>query len=140
MAKKKSKEHSTIAEIAEALGITERTIHHYRSIGILKPSNRISSGVCVFSPEDIDKLKLIVKLKDLDIPLKEISLVTGNYPVSDTGRDRVAPDFLETLDGCIQKIDKKITGIFTLRRDIIEYRLRIKDHISAKGQPQDRKR
>lgn len=64
-----------IGEVAEATGLTVRTLHHYESIGLLVASGRTASGHRLYSPADIERLYRICLLRRLGLPLGDIGSV-----------------------------------------------------------------
>ena len=53
-----------ITEIAKKLNITPRTIRHYEEIGVIK-SNRLKNNYRHFNTENINKLKFLVRARNL---------------------------------------------------------------------------
>ncbi len=64
-----------IGDVAEATGLTVRTLHHYESIGLLVASERTASGHRLYSSSDIERLYRICLLRRLGLPLGEIAAV-----------------------------------------------------------------
>lgn len=64
-----------VGEVAEATGLTVRTLHHYDEIGLLVASGRTPSGHRLYSPVDIERLYRICLLRRLGLPLGEIASV-----------------------------------------------------------------
>jgi DNA-binding transcriptional MerR regulator len=64
-----------IGDVAEATGLTVRTLHHYESIGLLVASERTASGHRLYSSADIERLYRICLLRRLGLPLGEIASV-----------------------------------------------------------------
>jgi len=61
-----------IGELARRTGLTVRTLHHYDEIGLLSPSYRTGSGHRLYTADDVTRLQMIVSLRQLDLPLREI--------------------------------------------------------------------
>src|SRR5919204_3638471 len=64
--------HWKIGELANATGLTVRTLHHYDEIGLLVPSERTQAGYRLYGDDDVRRLYEIRALRDLGIPLNEI--------------------------------------------------------------------
>ena len=96
-----------VQEFAELAGITVRALHHYDSLGILKPSGRTGSGYRLYADADLGRLEQIVVLKFLGLPLKQIrELVKSESSLRDSLR-RQQTVLLEKrlqLDTAIQAI------------------------------------
>lgn len=61
-----------IGEVARRTGLTHRTLHHYDSIGLLRPSGRTDVDYRLYSRADLDRLLAIQQLKALGLSLTEI--------------------------------------------------------------------
>ncbi|HET9982735.1 MAG TPA: MerR family transcriptional regulator [Longimicrobiales bacterium] len=61
-----------VGELAEATGLTVRTLHHYDEIGLLTPSARTAAGYRLYAAEDIERLQRIRSLRELGLSLEEI--------------------------------------------------------------------
>jgi len=61
----------TIGELARRAGVSVRTIRYYLAEGLL-PAPETDGRYSVFGPEYLARLKIIQRLKDAYLPLKEI--------------------------------------------------------------------
>lgn len=61
-----------IGTLASHFGISKQTLIHYDRIGLLKPSATAGNGYRYYTFEDIDKLDVIVSLKDTGLSLDAI--------------------------------------------------------------------
>lgn len=61
-----------VKEIADLVGISVRTLHHYDDIGLLKPHKTTDAGYRVYAQDEIDLLQHILFFKELGFPLKQI--------------------------------------------------------------------
>jgi DNA-binding transcriptional MerR regulator len=61
-----------IGELAEAAGLTVRTLHHYDQIGLLCPSQRSVGGHRLYGGADARRLYQIVALRGLGLQLGQI--------------------------------------------------------------------
>ena len=70
----------TVKEVAKISGLTERAIRHYDDIGVLVPKKRSESGYRLYDEDDLKRLRAIVFLREMGIPLSEIKeiLDSGN--------------------------------------------------------------
>ncbi|MBX6366154.1 MAG: MerR family transcriptional regulator [Gemmatimonadetes bacterium] len=66
-----------VGELAEATGLTVRTLHHYDAIGLLRPSARTASGYRLYGEADIERLQRIRSLRALGLSLEEIRECLG---------------------------------------------------------------
>lgn len=63
----------TVGQVAETLGVTVRTLHHYDEIGLLTPSERSLAGYRLYTDEDLLRLQHVVVYRRLGFPLEQIS-------------------------------------------------------------------
>jgi DNA-binding transcriptional MerR regulator len=61
-----------VGELAKQTGLTVRTLHHYDTIGLLKPSHRSEAGYRMYNRDDLARLHHIQALKQLGFGLAEI--------------------------------------------------------------------
>jgi len=123
--KKTSEDLVPIGELAIRLGITPRTMRYYEEIGLMGPPERIGGGTRQYNKSDILRLKFILKMKDLGLSLKEMQELARNFDIHNQDFDTITPKLLEILDLHINKVDEKISRLSSLRKDIVDYRVRI---------------
>ena len=123
-----------IGELAKQLGITTRTIRYYEEIGLMGLSQRVGTGARLYDRNDIRRLKFILKIKELGLGLKEMQELAENFDTQNQSFDNqqhqftvITPKLLEILDLHIYKVDEKISKLSSLRKDIVDYRIRILD-------------
>lgn len=61
-----------VKEVADLVGISVRTLHHYDEIGLLKSEKTTETGYRVYSDESLETLQQILFFKELGFPLKKI--------------------------------------------------------------------
>ena len=61
-----------IGELAKLLGTTTKTLRFYEGIGLLKPALRSDSGYRLYDRGDVDRARLIVGLRRLDLTIQEL--------------------------------------------------------------------
>jgi len=54
-----------IGEAADATGLTHRTIRYYEELGLLKPAAHVSGGNRRYDDEDLERLRLIKRLREV---------------------------------------------------------------------------
>lgn len=67
-----------IKEVAELVGVSICTLHHYDQIGLLTPKETTDSGYRLYSEEDLEKLQQILFFRELDFSLKEIKTIINS--------------------------------------------------------------
>lgn len=93
-----------VGKLADATGLSVRTLHHYDQIGLLKPSARTASGHRLYTEPDVARLHAIITLRDLKVPLPTIgSMLDGE------------PDVVSLLDEHTRRIEDEIAVLRQLR-------------------------
>lgn len=55
-----------VKDIADIVGISVRTLHHYDDIGLLIPDSVTEKGYRLYSLENLERLQQILFFKELD--------------------------------------------------------------------------
>ena len=63
----------TTGEVAQRAGVSVRTLHHYDSIGLLRPDARSEAGYRLYGAQDIARLHAVQSLKSLGLSLEVIA-------------------------------------------------------------------
>src|SRR5690348_7114870 len=58
-----------VGELAQATGLTVRTLHYYDQIGLLSPTHRPSGDHRAYNADDVQRLYRICALRQLGLPL-----------------------------------------------------------------------
>jgi len=61
-----------VKEVADLVGISVRTLHHYDEISLLVPEETTLSGYRMYSEENLEMLQQILFFRELGFPLKQI--------------------------------------------------------------------
>lgn len=69
-----------VGALAQAAGLTVRTLHHYDAVGLLVPAERLYSGRRLYSPADVGRLYRILALRRLGLTLDEIGAMLDDAP------------------------------------------------------------
>ncbi|SET00643.1 transcriptional regulator, MerR family [Oceanobacillus limi] len=99
-----------VKEVAELVGISVRTLHHYDEIGLLKPDNTTESGYRIYSQENLESLQQILFFKELGFPLKKIKEIISS-PTFDQQEalklhKKMLEDKRKRIDQMIRTIEK----------------------------------
>lgn len=62
-----------VGELAKRTGLTVRTLHHYDSIGLLRPTGRSDSGYRLYSRDDVARLHGIQTLRRMGLSLADVA-------------------------------------------------------------------
>ena len=110
-----------IGEIAQRLGLTERTIRYYEEVGLLESVKRVDGGRRVYTDDDVRRLRFIQKLKMLGLSLQEMLELEQMYR-RERSNTQVLPRLVELLDAHLATTDERMRELAGLRDEIRSYR------------------
>lgn len=102
-------ERYTTGQIAKLCGVSVRTVQYYDSRNILIPSQLSEGGRRLYSQEDLEKMKIICFLRDLDLPLETIAKLMSEARPEDTIElllQQHENKLRQELEACQDKLDK----------------------------------
>lgn len=117
-------EYISISNLAKTIGLTTRTLRYYEEMGIMSPPRRQDGGIRVYAPNEVRKLKFILRLKELGLTIKEMQELDFTYAEAKQ-TDKIIPRLIEMLDYHINKLDEKMSKLASLRKEIVDYRQRM---------------
>lgn len=74
----------TVGRAAELVGVSVRTLHHWDSIGLVRPSDRTWAGYRVYSGRDVARIHRVLVYRELGFPLAEIARILDEPGVDAT--------------------------------------------------------
>lgn len=102
-----------VKEVADLVGVSVRTLHHYDEIGLLSPDAITESGYRLYSNDNLETLQQILFFKELDFPLKKIKEIikspTFNREQALFMHRKLLLEKRNRLDVMIRTIDKTIS-------------------------------
>lgn len=84
-----------IGEVAEAVGLSIRTLRHWDEMGVVVPSDRSIGGFRLYTDHDIEVLRFVKKLKPLNFSLEEIQELLTLRTAAAQGADEATMERLE---------------------------------------------
>ena len=63
----------TVGQVADELGVTVRTLHHYDETGLVHPSGRSQAGYRLYTQHDLERLQNVVVYRRLGFSLEDIA-------------------------------------------------------------------
>ena len=95
----------TVKEIATITHVSVRTLHHYDAIGLLKPTKITEAGYRLYDDEALERLYLILLVRELEFPLNEIREILD---APDFDRNRVLEQQVELLKAKVDHLQTRI--------------------------------
>lgn len=96
----------TVAEMRKLTGVSIRTLHHYDTIGLLKPTRVTEAGYRLYDDNALERLYLILVYRELGFSLRDIQKVLED---SDYDRNRVLEDQIQRMREKITHLENRIT-------------------------------
>lgn len=103
----------TVSEVSRLSGVSVRALHHYDSIGLLKPTTVTEAGYRLYDEKALARLQTILLLRELEFSLKEIKQIVEN---PDFDEKAALKQQIELLSLKRNRLDKLIA----LAREIYE--------------------
>lgn len=98
-----------IGELAQRTGLTVRTLHHYDSIGLLRPSARSDAGYRLYNRDDVARLQQVQALRKFGMALADIGAYLDS-PVSSP---------LAIIERQLASLDRQIAEASQMRRQLL---------------------
>jgi len=99
-------ELQSISQVSRLFGISTRTLRYYEQIGLIAPVKQQCSAYRTYDGETVLRLRQIVFLRKLRIPLKQIAEIL---------RSEDAQVAIDVLERNLAGIDDEITALSTIR-------------------------
>ena len=113
-----------IAELAQAAGVSARTIRYYGELGLLDAEARGPGGRRRFGADALERLRFIARLKQLGMTLEEIGALNDAFA---RGRTPAMLDRLDQMLGArIAQVEERQRELHRLAEDLRAYRSRIR--------------
>lgn len=122
-----------IGEVAERLGTTARTLRFYEEQGLLEPV-RTEKGTRLYSSEDIERFRVVLRLADLGLPLRDVSELARARPESRTG-DQASHKVYALLQQLRAEVERKRRECMAMLRDIERAEALVKECFGCERPP-----
>ena len=99
-----------IGDVAEASGLTAKTIRYYEDIGLIRPV-RGENGYRDFAGTDVHKLAFLARARSLGFSIRECRMLLSLYE----DRSRASADVKALAEDHLRRIDRKIAALEGLR-------------------------
>ena len=101
----------TVGQVADLVGVTVRTLHHYDEIGLLVPSEHSRAGYRLYTEGDLARLQQVVVYRRLELPLEQIATLLDGDEDAATHLRRQRDAVIHRLDelhGLVSAIDRAL--------------------------------
>lgn len=109
-----------VKEVAELVGISVRTLHHYDEVGLLKPSQMSPAGYRLYSDLELEQLQQILFFREIGFSLVEIKGMLGrpDYDRKETllkhrellfHKQKRLEEMINTINQTIESIEGGVT-------------------------------
>jgi DNA-binding transcriptional MerR regulator len=105
-------------DLARATGHTVRTIRHYEATGLLAPAQARDGGHRRYSQEDLERLRLIVDLRELGLSLCEIKSILELRAGCRTAAE-FATRFRLVIEVHLEAAQRRLERLRRMRREIV---------------------
>lgn len=68
----------TVGEVAQALKVTVRSLHHWESMGLITPTERSWSNYRLYTADDIERIEQIIIYRATGMKLTEMKKVLNS--------------------------------------------------------------
>jgi len=103
-----------IGEVAQATGVSAKTIRYYEDVGVLPPAQRAENGYRLYSAEDVQRLRFIRNARRLDFSLDDLREVVALRDRGEAPCNYVA----HLLQQKATEIEEQIQQLQALQQDL----------------------
>lgn len=96
----------TVKEVSLRTGVSVRALHHYDSIGLLRPTKVTEAGYRLYDEAALERLYMILVYRELGLSLKEIGDLLD---APDYNRNRVLEHQIALMQERVEKLQNRIT-------------------------------
>jgi len=112
-----------IQQLARTTGVSAKTIRYYESIGLMPDPERADNNYRHYTPDAIERLRFIISARSLGFNLTDI----GEFLSARDEGSLVCQRVLDTFEGRIADIDRRIADLLALRETLSQIRTLGKD-------------
>lgn len=102
-----------IGDLAEATGLSQRTIRHYDEVGLLPATTRSEGGFRIYTDSDLRRMLVIRSMKPLGFTLEEMGelLDTVDTLTADTNNSEARAKLADYIDQANAKRAKLVLNL-----------------------------
>ncbi|MBK9517175.1 MAG: MerR family transcriptional regulator [Anaeromyxobacter sp.] len=119
-------------DLARATGHTVRTVRHYEEAGLLTPSQLSDGGHRRYTEQDLERLRLIVDLREVGLSLCEIKSIlelrTGCLTAA-----AFAARFRAVIEVHLEAAQRRLERLRRMRREILDSLAQVEERLRLGG-------
>ena len=108
-----------IGEIAQATGMTVRTLRYYEEIGLITPG-RSDAGHRLYGPDEVERLYKISLLRRLGLPLNTVHASLAADSVESADGDSAQVDLRSLMARHLADVDARLTAENRMRSRLVK--------------------
>lgn len=112
-------ESLTVGEVASQLGLTVRALHHWDSIGLVRPSGRSNADYRLYTEDDVNRASRVAIYRELGVGLDEIAKLIDQEGKAGIQRLREQREQLAERIAQLSTLDERLQSMI----DIFEHGL-----------------
>lgn len=106
-----------VGDLAQATGKTVRAIHHYESVGLLKPHKRSKGRYRLYAADAVARVRWIEKLHDLGMTLTEIQQILAHWERARSGPQAMT-EIRSVYHDKLAQVREQIARLSQLEREL----------------------
>jgi DNA-binding transcriptional MerR regulator len=121
-----------IGEVAEKVGLSLRTVRYYEEVGLVTPAARSEGGFRLYADADLQRLRLLKRMKPLGLSLdemRELADLIERSAIPGELRKRDLRALVESLRSYATRADVAIEKLERELGEARQLRLRIGDRL-----------
>jgi MerR family transcriptional regulator, copper efflux regulator len=103
----------TIGQLAQATGVSAKTIRYYEEVGVLPRAGRTPAGYRQYAQQGVHRLRFIRRARALGLPLQHLKALTA--VLDDGPRTTVRPRLLVLVRAQLSAVHGQITELQLLQ-------------------------
>ncbi|WP_454295369.1 MerR family transcriptional regulator [Salana multivorans] len=105
----------TVGAVAELVGVSVRTLHHWDEIGLVTPSGRTPSGYRSYSSDDVARIHRVLVYRELGFSLASIAELLDDPDADEEGHLREQRRLLENRIADLERMAGAVDELLSRR-------------------------
>jgi len=105
-----------IGQLAQATGVTAKTIRYYEQVGVLRHANRTAAGYRQYAEQDLHRLLFVRRARTLGLSLPNLKSLTA--ALDDGPRATVRPRLLGLVREQLSAVQQQISDLHLFQQQL----------------------